>query len=150
MEYKIRQMCDEDVPQAAKLEKICFSEPWSEQGFLDGIKQEQNLFLAAVEKQEQNLFLAGYVGMYVAGDEGEITNVAVHPDFRRQGIGKKLLQHLLLMSRQRGISRIVLEVRVSNRAAILLYEETGFSAAGVRKGFYAMPREDALIMVWEE
>lgn len=174
MEYGIRKMRDDDTEQAAALESICFSQPWTKQGFIDGIKQEQNLFLAAFlpnpfaetlndrpKEAEASMLglreiqmceeqLIGYVGMYVAGDEGEITNVAVDPSMRRQGVAKALLNRLIMDGIAQGISRIVLEVRVSNESAILLYEGTGFQRVGVRKGFYERPREDALIMVWEK
>jgi ribosomal-protein-alanine N-acetyltransferase len=84
--------------------------------------------------------------MYLAMDEGEITNVAVATSARRNGIGKALIRELTEKAARRGISRIVLEVRVGNRPAIALYERMGFRRIGTRKGFYDFPKEDADIM----
>ena len=140
---KIRKMTELDCKAAAELEKIIFSQPWSEQGFLDAIAIEQNIFLIAEEAGE----LYGYIGMYQVLDEGEITNVAVKPDKRNAGIGRKLVQEAIEQAKKQGISQIVLEVRVSNTSAIHLYETCGFEIGGIRKGFYDFPKEDAYIML---
>lgn len=144
---KIRRMTPEDAALVSEIERQSFSTPWSSQGFLDALAQECTVFLVAEESDE---VIAGYVGMYVSLDEGEITNVAVRPDLRGQGIAKVLLKELLSYAQSHGITRIVLEVRVSNAAAIGLYEGFGFEIIGTRKGFYEFPREDAHIMVWGE
>jgi len=128
----------------AELEKEIFSQPWSEQGFLDAIEREQNLFLVAEEAGE----LSGYLGLYQSLDEGEITNVAVRADKRNLGIGEKLMQAAIAEAKQRNINQIVLEVRVSNAPAIHLYEKCGFVNCGIRKGFYDFPKEDAYIMIY--
>ncbi len=86
------------------------------------------------------------MGMYVALDEGEITNVAVDPIFRGQGIGKLLLEELFFRARKNRLSSIVLEVRASNTGAIALYTAMGFVDLGIRKNFYEFPTEDARIM----
>lgn len=140
---KIRKMTTADCKTAAELEKIIFSQPWSEQGFLDAIAMEQNIFLIAEEAEE----LYGYIGMYQALDEGEITNVAVKPDKRNAGIGRKLVQQAVEQAKKQQIKQIVLEVRVSNNSAIHLYEKCGFVKCGIRKGFYDFPKEDAYIML---
>ena len=93
--------------------------------------------------------LVGYIGMKAVLDEADITNVAVDPDRRRQGIGKMLLRGLLAKAGELGIRRIFLEVRVSNTAARALYEQAGFRTVDVRKNYYEKPKEDAYIMVWE-
>lgn len=143
-EITIAQMQEQDTAAAAEIEAAVCSMPWSGQGFSDALKQD-TLFLTA----KQNGKVAGYCGMYCAFEEGEITNVAVAPKQQKQGIGRKLVSCLLEQGKQRGIERIVLEVRVSNAPAIKLYESFGFWHAGIRKGFYEKPREDALIMVLE-
>lgn len=143
-ELVIAEMCEEDTLQAAQIEKEVSSMPWSRQGFLDALKQD-TLFITA----KQNGKVAGYCGMYCSFEEGEITNVAVAQDWRRQGIGRQLVSYLLEQGTKRGIVRIVLEVRISNTPAIKLYEAFGFQPAGRRKGFYEKPREDALIMILE-
>ena len=141
----VRRMTQADCVKAAQLEKEIFSQPWSEQGFLDAIFMEQNIFLVAEDAGE----ICGYIGMYQALDEGEITNVAVSPEKRNAGIGWKLMQAALETAKEQGISRVVLEVRVSNASAIHLYEKCGFANCGVRKGFYDFPKEDAYIMLYD-
>jgi ribosomal-protein-alanine N-acetyltransferase len=140
-------MTPEDVALVSEIERQSFSTPWSRQGFLDALAQECTDFFVAEESDDG---IAGYVGMYVSLDEGEITNVAVKPDLRGKGIAKALLKELLSYAKSHGITRIVLEVRVSNVAAIGLYEGFGFEIIGTRKNFYEFPREDAHIMVWGE
>ncbi len=141
----VRRMTQADCVKAAQLEKEIFSQPWSEQGFLDAISMEQNIFLVAEDAGE----ICGYIGMYQALDEGEITNVAVSPEKRNAGIGWKLMQAALETAKEQGISRVILEVRVSNASAIHLYEKCGFANCGVRKGFYDFPKEDAYIMLYD-
>ena len=139
-------MTKEDCAKVAELENQIFSQPWSEQGFCDAIATEQNIFLVAEEEGE----VCGYLGMYQALDEGEITNVAVAPGMRNAGIGRTLMQEALRVAREHGIAQIVLEVRVSNASAIHLYEKCGFKNCGIRKGFYDFPKEDAYIMLYRE
>ena len=93
--------------------------------------------------------VAGYCGIYLAADEGEITNVAVAECFRRRGIAGLLVEQILTESRNRGAARVFLEVRESNFPAIQLYEKHGFQVVGTRRAFYQKPTEDALLMRWE-
>ena len=141
----IREMTAADVEAVAQLEAGIFSMPWSAQGFADTLCREDVLFLVAYEKER----LLGYVGVYCTADEGEITNVAVAQSARRCGVGRALLQELIGKLVQRGIFRIVLEVRVSNEPAICLYRQEGFAVVGTRKNFYEKPTEDAYVMVRE-
>ena len=138
----IRNMTKADCQKVAALEKKIFSQPWSEQGFLDALSMEQNIFLVAEDEEE----ICGYIGMYQSLDEGEITNVAVALEKRNLGIGWELMQAAITKAKQQGILQIVLEVRVSNASAVHLYEKCGFINCGVRKGFYDFPKEDAYIM----
>ncbi len=140
----IRPMQVYDVQSVAMLEKEIFSQPWTEQGFIDAINLGNTVFLVA----EENGKIAGYIGMYKSLDEGEITNVAVAPPMRCHGIGEQLLQETIKRAERQGIARIVLEVRVSNDSAIRLYERNGFKECGIRKGFYELPKEDAYIMIY--
>lgn len=144
-EIVIAKMQDKDIPEVANIEARVFSMPWSEQGFADALKQD-TIFVTA--KQEEQV--VGYCGMYCSFEEGEITNVAVLPEAQNHGIGKKIISGLLRAAQEKNISRIVLEVRVSNLPAIRLYEGFGFQKAGIRKGFYERPREDAAIMILEQ
>ena len=139
---RVMEACDCKV--VSELEKQIFSQPWSEQGFLDAIARTENIFLVA----EENDSICGYIGMYQALDEGEITNVAVSPEKRGQGIGSLLIEKALCIAKEQGIVQVILEVRVSNQPAIHLYEKTGFECCGVRKGFYDFPKEDAYIMLY--
>lgn len=139
----VRAMQVKDVPAVAGLEKQIFSQPWSAQGFLDSLNLPNTIYLVA----EEHGRIVGYIGMYLAADEGEITNVAVNAEERCHGIGTALLTEMRREAERRAVARIVLEVRVSNRSAIRLYERNGFVSAGVRRGFYECPKEDAYIMV---
>ena len=141
----IREMTAEDIAAVAGLEAQIFSMPWSAKGFADTLCREDVLFLVACEAEE----LLGYVGVYCAADEGEITNVAVVQAARRKGIGRALLDELIGLLAARDIYRIVLEVRVSNEPAIGLYRQRGFQIVGSRKNFYEKPAEDAYVMVRE-
>ena len=143
---RIRLMTAEDVPAVATIEKDCFSEPWSEQGFLDGMNNSA-VFLVA---ENENGEVTGYIGMYVMAPEGEITNVAVSKDGRGNGIGAALVEAMQQWAVEHGVERIVLEVRVSNAPAIHVYEKRGFTTIGVRKNFYRLPTEDAGIMEWQK
>lgn len=142
-EIRIRKMEPADIPSVASLEMDIFSEPWSETGFADALAQRENLFLTAFRPDGG---VIGYCGLYTAGDEGEITQVAVAENCRRQGTAAALLAELLGRARACGIKQIFLEVRISNEAAIRLYETHGFETCGVRRGFYRRPTEDALLM----
>lgn len=144
-ELEFREMNVRDIPGAVRLEQQLFSCPWSEQAFLESLGQDA-LFVIA----QKGSVVAGYCGMYCyAGGEGEITNVAVAPSCQNQGIGRRMLEYLLTQARTRGITRIILEVRVSNAGAIHLYEKIGFRSCGIRKNLYQLPREDGIIMVLE-
>lgn len=138
----IRTMTEADTRAIAELEADIFSMPWSRQGFVDTLDMENVIFLAAYEGEE----LAGYCGVYMAADEGEITNVAVRETFRKRGIGERLVGELMETARAEGVNHFILEVRESNAAAIHLYEKLGFAVCGRRKRFYERPTEDALVM----
>ncbi len=142
-EIKIRRMTQEDVPAAAALERACFSEPWSENAYLRTLADENALYLAAELEGGE---IAGICGLLDILGEGDISNVAVAEGFRRQKIAERMLEELLKLGKERGITAFTLEVRASNEAAIRLYEKFGFVSEGRRKNFYEKPREDALIL----
>ena len=139
---QIRQMRREDCPAVAKLQSVCFSTPWSLKSLEDMESQPGGRNYVAVKDG----VIVGYVGMLAVLDEADITNVAVEPEQRRQGIGRLLVSHLKEQAQKEEIRHIFLEVRKSNLAAIRLYEEAGFSQSAIRKNYYDKPREDALIM----
>ena len=134
---------------AAELEKLCFSSPWSASSLElltnDGIGVGYILTVPAAPNSEPAV--AAYGGMLITVDEGQITNVAVHPDHRRHGYGAAIVRALLRHAKDAKLESVSLEVRVSNTAAIELYKKAGFTEAGRRKGFYVKPTEDALVMV---
>ncbi len=142
----IRRMTVDDAERISEIEKGIFSEPWTADSFERAIDSGTDIYLVAEEDGE----IAGYCGLWGVIDEGQITNVAVVPKFRRRGVAKELLTRLLSEAREHKLSVFTLEVRVSNRPAIALYEKFGFKVEGIRKDFYRKPREDAMIMWLKE
>lgn len=134
-------MTPADIPAAVCLEVACFSHPWSAASFQSAFAAGATRFFAALEGET----LLGYCGLQVAADEGSITNVAVSPTARRQGVGAALIAAMLAFGRAHSLSQLFLEVRPSNIPAIRLYEKAGFQPVGRRRGFYTDPPEDALI-----
>ena len=135
-------MTREDLPRLADLEKICFSTPWSQESLAAELQKENALFLAAHAEGQA----VAYAGMNWVLDEGYVDNVAVHPSFRRQGLGRALMSALIQQARALDLAFLSLEVRPSNAGAIALYTSLGFREAGRRRNFYTQPAEDALIL----
>jgi ribosomal-protein-alanine N-acetyltransferase len=133
-----------DVEQVFLMEQAYFSMPWSRQALMEAAVGNQTFYMVAADEAKQKII--AYCGMYCIMNEGDINQVAVHEDYRKMGIGKKLLQDFMQQGAQRGIDAYTLEVRVSNTAAIRLYEACGFIIEGKRKNFYEKPVEDAYIM----
>lgn len=129
----------DDVSDIANIEKASFSTPWSENAILESMNASTIFYVA--HKQQK---IVGYMGLSKIAGEGYVTNVAVLPEYRRLGIGKKLLKHVINDSKE--LEFISLEVRISNQAAISLYESFEFKNVGTRKRFYTNPTEDAIIM----
>ena len=131
-----------DVAAVAELEKICFSDPWSERSVASELNNPLSYWLVAMEDDR----LAGYVGSQTVCGETDMMNIAVHPDFRRCGIAQMLVGALVEALQEQGSHCLTLEVRASNEAAQRLYEKMDFSQIGLRKNYYRNPREDALIL----
>ncbi len=138
----VQTMTESDAGEIAEIERACFSQPWSE----DGIKQELQNDAARFFTAKEGGRVVGYIGMHVVLDECYIANIAVHPEKRHHGTGERLLIHAEKAAEEEGCAFISLEVRVSNAAAIRLYEKRGFQKMGERKNFYSAPTENALIM----
>lgn len=141
--FKIRKMQREDIDEVYEIELLSFSTPWSKESLY--YELEQNLFAKylVVECEEK---VIAYCGLWVIMDDAQITNIAVHPDFRGMKIGEGLLTFSLQLSKEMGAKRLSLEVRVSNHIAQSLYTKLGFEAGGIRKRYYTDNQEDALIM----
>lgn len=137
-----REMRETDVPFISRLEEETFSMPWSAASFLQMIEKEDTAYYVA----EEDGRLLGGCGLLMIAGEGNITNVVVAPDARKRGVATGLLTHLLMEGDRAGLTAYTLEVRVSNAAAIGLYEKMGFMSEGIRPNFYEKPTEDAMIM----
>jgi len=133
----------EHIKAANSLEVLCFSEPWSEKS-LELLLDGSNFGIVAL----YNGIVVAYGGMTCVLDEGAVTNIAVHPEYRRRGIGKSVVKAMLREAQERGIAKVFLEVRASNTAARALYSSEGFYECGIRRSFYRHPAEDAVQMVY--
>ena len=138
---EIKAMKEAQVPQIAALERVCFSDPWSEKSILSELENPLSCWLVAMDGER----LAGYVGSQTVLGETDMMNVAVRPEYRRKGLGKELILSLIEALRQRESRCLTLEVRDSNAPARALYEGLGFQEIGRRKNYYRNPKEDALI-----
>ena len=137
----IRRLTKSDVPRIAELERLSFSHPWSERSIRESFESKANSFFVFEDDGE----VVGYIGLTVAGGEGYILNVAVHPDWRGRRIGKALVCHVIDTYRSE-LEFITLEVRPSNIAAVKLYEGFGFEKVGERPNYYSAPAENALLL----
>lgn len=134
--------CAAHLEGAAELERLCFSSPWS----VNSLKLLTNDGIGVGFVCELDGKVVAYGGMLVAVDEGQITNIAVHPDYRRRGLASTVLNSLMRHAKSCHADSVTLEVRASNTAAIALYKKAGFAEVGRRRGFYTKPTEDAVIM----
>ena len=138
----IKNMTKEHIEQIYSIEEKCFSIPWSKRAFEDELnKNKMAIYLVAL-KDEQ---VVGYAGMWHVINEGHITNVAVSPEYRRQGIGESLINKLIEIAKEKEMIGLTLEVRTSNEIAKNLYKKHGFLLDGIRKEYYEN-KEDAFIM----
>ena len=139
---RYERMNENHVPQIAKLETVCFSDPWSENSIASELRNPLSLWLVALDGET----VAGYVGSQAVMGEADMMNVAVAPEYRRQGIAEELVNRLVDALAQNGNHSLALEVRESNGAAIALYQKMGFTQVGFRPGYYRNPKEGALIL----
>ena len=148
MEYRLIPMEERHLLTLAALERICFSDPWSAASIASELDNPLSYWLVA----EENAQVVGYIGSQSVQELSDMMNVAVAPAWRRRGLGRRLVQALLAHLLQTDAAELSLEVRVSNAAAIALYEQLGFQIVGCRKRYYVNPREDAYIMrkQWKE
>ena len=146
MHVRIVPITGDHLDEVAELERVCFTTPWSRNMLAEELDNYLSAFLVALDDNDK---VAGYAGLQAVLDEGYITNVAVRPDCRRQGIAGKLLQVFLDFAKGNHLAFLSLEVRASNYDAIALYGSRGFRSVGRRKNYYEHPREDAIIMTKE-
>lgn len=147
MNFRIIPMTESHLPNLAALEARCFpADPWSEHMFRQALDSPDTVILLA---EGEDSTLLGYAVLYTVLDEGNLDNIAVARSFRRRGVADALLSALAGLCRERGIVRLMLEVRASNAPALALYHKYGFAEVGWRKNYYRNPREDAILMTWE-
>ena len=138
-------MTTADIEKVIAIERASFQFPWSTRFFLDELQVDcARSILAEVEGR-----IVGYVLFWFLPEEVDIHNIAVHPDFRRKGIGRLLLEQVIASARRQDRLRVTLDVRFSNAPAQNLYRSFGFVTRGVRKGYYSDNGEDALVMALE-
>lgn len=143
MEYG--RLCKERAEEAARIEELCLDTAWSVAQIAEAAEREDTLYLAATEEGDLCAVASAVFSLY----EGMVENVAVHPNHRRRGIGERLMALIEEEGARRGVERLCLEVASRNSGAIAMYEKSGYKTAGVRKGFYARQKDDALVMIKE-
>ncbi|WP_409252636.1 ribosomal protein S18-alanine N-acetyltransferase [Bacillus sp. SCS-153A] len=142
-DYTIRLMTTEDLDQVMEVEANSFSIPWSRDAFFNEIETNHFATYIVIEDQGQ---IIGYCGVWIIIDEAHITNIAVLPSYRGQGLGGKLMASMIEIAKEMGARTMTLEVRVSNTPAQSLYRKFGFQQGGIRKNYYSDNQEDALVM----
>lgn len=147
MRVNIVPMTADHLEELERLEKICFSRPWSRKMLAEELENQCAAFLVAEDPATKEV--VGYAGLLVMADEGYITNVAVFPEYRRRGVAGQIIQVFDNFARGNHLAFLTLEVRPSNAAAIALYRGFGFEEVGRRKNYYDLPKEDALILTKE-
>jgi [ribosomal protein S18]-alanine N-acetyltransferase len=144
-QFSYRPITLADMAEIMVIERTAYAYPWSERFF----RQEMQVECARSFLAESDGQIAGYILFWLLPGEIDIHNIAVHRDFRRRGLGRSLLENVIIEARSRTSSRITLEVRKSNTVAQKLYEAVGFTVSGVRKGYYSDDGEDAFLMTLE-
>ncbi|WP_298703118.1 ribosomal protein S18-alanine N-acetyltransferase [uncultured Veillonella sp.] len=141
----LRRATIEDAKAIYEVDAACFSTPWSLESItaeLEEAKENERLYILA----DLDGKIIGYAGAWLVLDEGQITNIAVLPEYRREGYGAMMTRKLIRQLFEKGMNEIFLEVRLSNLGALALYRRLGFTVKGVRKNYYSDPQEDAYIM----
>lgn len=143
-EFVLRPAADLDLADVVAMERVCYSDPWPASSFASLPSNDRVCFVVAREANAGKL--VGFAIAWHVMNEGELANLAVAPEHRRNGIGRALLEAVTTDALGRGTSELYLEVRESNNAARELYGAAGFDEVGRRKGYYRRPDEDALIL----
>lgn len=140
MEYVL--MDQSHVESIARLESVCFNDPWSINSIQSELNNSLSLWVVAVDSNR----VVGYVGSQSVMGWADMMNLAVDPDYRNRGIGRELVAQLIKRLKENEVTCLTLEVRVSNTPAVNLYNSLGFCEVGRRPGYYRNPKEDALIL----
>ncbi len=143
---EVSRLRPDDVDDVLIVEKLSFTIPWSRNAFVEEVTNNK---FARYIIAKVNGKTVGYAGLWKVFEEGHITNVAVHPEYRRNGVGFMLVKSLIALAIEEKITKMTLEVRRSNISAQNLYIKFGFKVEGFRKEYYADNKEDAIIM-WKE
>jgi len=139
----IRDMQEDDIPVILEIEKVSFTAPWYKQDFLNEMYKKDVLSKVAVFDEN----IIGYTCVNYHAHKSHILNLAVHPDFRRQGVATRMMEEVIGELKKRGCVFMFLKVRVSDTGAQRFYELLGFKVEGIRKKYYGNPDEDALMMI---
>ena len=142
MNVHVRLMTEDDIGDVVEISSLSFPHSWSRSSY----QQELQNSLAKYFVAEINNKVVGFIGTWLIVDESHITNVAVHPDFRKSGIDSKLIESMISYCKEHGCLAYTLEVRAGNTPARSLYEKHGFKQDGIRKGYYQDNNEDAILM----
>jgi len=137
--FRIRAATKGDLEGVAAIERDVFPDPWPASSFVPLL--EHDALVAEISGQ-----IAGYLFGRSAADEAEVLNLAVLPEYRRAGLGRRLLETVFDGWEARGVARVYLEVRASNEGALAFYQALGFWPSAVRRGYYSQPKEDALVL----
>lgn len=146
MKVSYNLMTDEDIDGVLNITNLCFSTPWSRSSISGELNNPLAKYIIAKDIEKNSVI--GFIGVWIVVGEADITNVAVHPNYRKLGVGSKLLSSLINMCDDLNCSLINLEVRVSNISAQNLYKKFSFIENGLRKGYYEDTKEDAILMTY--
>ena len=144
--FEISEMSLSDLQGVLEIENLSFATPWSRELFIKEIHSEFSKNFVAHSSHLGLRSVLGYISLWFVGEEMHILNLACHPEYRRGGIAKGLLEHSLSLSFQGGVRNAFLDVRKSNHEALALYKKYGFTPIGIRKGYYSDTKEDAVVM----
>ncbi|MDZ4906939.1 MULTISPECIES: ribosomal protein S18-alanine N-acetyltransferase [Clostridium] len=146
MKVSYSLMTDEDIDGVLNITNLCFSTPWSRSSISGELSNPLAKYIIAKDIEKNSVI--GFVGVWIIVGEADITNIAVHPNYRKLGVGSKLLSSLINICDDLSCSLINLEVRASNISAQNLYKKFSFIENGLRKGYYEDTKEDAILMTY--
>lgn len=145
--YIIETMWERDLIEVVGIEEVSGLNRWGYDAYRrELLNNESSIMLVGRNLAGEGPNVVGFFAGWTVADELHVNNIATHPDYRRIGIGQRLMETGVIIGRKRGASYVLLEVRASNEAAQLLYRKIGFSYVGRRRDYYRLPVEDAFVM----